>query len=204
MVIFNECKADIINNKLIIDVSIDDTIYSKDVGIGAIHVVKSKDFVSESTLPENKVTVWEYTDTPDIEVSEDVVVDEQQEIVYKKRVRINFSKKELDIMNISLNDILFIYVETIGVPSENTPCGCDNKYSMCVTFNLKGIYNKAMSYLRELDNTCDIPKNFINLFLKLKAFELSLQTGNYNKAISLWNTLGNKTLTVPNNKCGCN
>ena len=111
MVIFNECKADIINDKLIIDVSIDDTIYSKDVGIRAIHVVKSKDFVSESTLPENKITVWEYTDTPDIEVSEDIVVDEQQEIVYKKRVRVNFSKKELDIMNISLNDILFIVIK---------------------------------------------------------------------------------------------
>lgn len=203
MVIFNECRIDPINNRLILEVSIDSTAYSTDVGIDSIYLVKSADFVNEYTLPESKVLIYEPSDDKPIDVSETINVGTSVEPQYKKRVRIVKSQKELSMLGIELTDVLFIYVETTGTPGESCPCECDSKYHMSVAFSLRGIYNKAMSYIKELDSKCDTPRNFINLFLKLKAFELSLRTGNFNKAITIWGSFNHKLIT-PSRVCGCN
>ena len=44
-----------------------------------------------------------------------------------------------------------------------------------------------LCYIRQIENECEIPKNFIDSILKYKALELSVRTGNYPLAIKYWN-----------------
>jgi hypothetical protein len=74
---------------------------------------------------------------------------------------------------------------------------------MGVAVNLRPVYNAAMHYLSELKDTCNIPKNFIDMILKIKAFTLSLKTGNFTTAIRLWNKFTTKVVSSKTG-CGCN
>lgn len=76
---------------------------------------------------------------------------------------------------------------------------------MGVALNLRPIYNGAMGYIKTLGNNCEIPKGFIDLFLKYKALELSLKTGNYPEAFKLWKYLikGGTLSSVIKKGCGC-
>lgn len=105
----------------------------------------------------------------------------------------------------NLNDnILFVYVGVRGIPEPDTPCGMDNKYSVAVAVNLRPVYNMAMSYIKELESTCNIPRRFIDMILRLRAFELSIKTGNFLTAIKQWDKLFKNKRIVSPAKCGCN
>ena len=103
-------------------------------------------------------------------------------------------------------DILFVYAIATGAPAADTPCGLDNSKIMGTVFNLQGIYNGMMSYIRQLENNCVIPKNFIDAILKYKALEVAIRTGNYPLVIQYWNKFyQNKTCSSVTNikPCGC-
>lgn len=103
----------------------------------------------------------------------------------KKNIRIELDSKALGV---SLNNTLFfVYVITKGTPSPDTPCGMDNQTTMGVVANLYPFYRSMMCYMKETLNRCDIPKNFLDKYLRFKAFELSLKTCHYTEAINLWN-----------------
>lgn len=109
----------------------------------------------------------------------------------------------LNILNIQPNDMLFVYVIATGVPASNTPCGLDNNKIIGTVVNLKNIYTKAISYLREIEciDNCQIPKNLINFILEFKALELSIKTGNYLQAIKYWKKFFTKVKVT--SKCSC-
>ena len=53
-------------------------------------------------------------------------------------------------------------------------------------FNTNIIYQQSMKYIRSIESNCDIPKQFIDYILRIKALELAL-IGNYLLAIKYWN-----------------
>ena len=74
-----------------------------------------------------------------------------------------------------------------------------------IAVNLRPIYNMAMGYIKELDSNCSIPKGFIDMILRIKAFKLALKTGNYTVAFKWWDKLfKNKRSISINKRCGCN
>ena len=80
-------------------------------------------------------------------------------------------------------------------------------FSLCilgVVSNLYPLYQHAFSYIKELSDTCSIPKNFINYILQYKAFELAVKTGHYTEAIKYWKRffMGIKDSVITPN-CGC-
>ena len=104
--------------------------------------------------------------------------------------------------------MFFVYAIATGTPSADTPCSMDNAIVKSTIINLYPIYCKTIQYLKELDDSCVVPKNFMDMIIKLKALELSIKTGNSFQAIEYWNkyfkTLINNNSTFKSKYCGCN
>lgn len=121
-----------------------------------------------------------------------------------KSINLTVTAKELGLDSFNDN-MFFVYITCGGIPAITTPCGMDEATSCCVAVNMKPIYDSAMNYIKELNDTCNIPRNFIDFILRFKAYELAVRSGHFNKAIQYWYKI--RTVNVPNivtNKCGCN
>lgn len=74
-----------------------------------------------------------------------------------------------------------------------------------VIYDKSIIYNKGLSYLSEFGDTCTPPKGFMDFILKVKAFELAVDTCNFDLAIKYWNYIKGINSTSNSIKnCGCN
>lgn len=204
MVIFNECRIDKEGKNLIIDVSVDSLSYYENVYLESVIIDSDKTFIEHgpSSNPIYTKSFVEPEDSYDGVIESNVFVINEEEVDLKNK-RLQLSCKDLGLDNFNDN-ILFVYISVSGVPDIDTPCGMDNKYSMAVAVNLNPVYNTAMNYIKELKDTCNIPKGFIDMILRLKAFELSINTGNFITAINQWDKLFKNKRIVSPNKCGCN
>lgn len=121
-----------------------------------------------------------------------------------KDINIIIPDIDITIKNAFENNLLFVYIKTVGTPAPNTPCGMDNITTLGVVSNLYPLYQHTFGYIKELSNTCSIPKNFINYILQYKAFELAVKTGHYTEAIRYWKKffMGIKDSVITSN-CGC-
>lgn len=214
MVILEQCRIDSEGKHLIIEAAIENLSYYKDVNIAAVIIDTQDTFIDSGpsnraiyhvSYEEEDYVVDSIEDCSSIKTEESCkcsnIVTAQKH--GHKKVRLCLTEKDLGV---SLNDnIFFVYIVTNGIPSPCTPCGMDNLYTMGVAVNLRPIYNMAMGYIKELDSNCLIPRGFIDMILRIKAFKLSLRTGNYPMAFKQWNTLfKNKVRVSPNRGCGCN
>lgn len=196
MVIFNECRIDKEGKNLIIDVSIDNLPYYENIYLESITIDTDETFIENgpSSNPIYRRNLSTSSDSPLVpEVS-----------IKPRNIRLKLTYRELSLNTLD-NNILFVYIGVGGVPDPDTPCGMDNKYSVAVAVNMRPIYNKTMSYIKELEETCATSKGFIDMILRFKAFELSLKTGNFTTAIKQWDKLlKNKGIVVLNRGCDCN
>lgn len=214
MIVLNECRIDPEGKCLIIDASVENLDYFKDVGIAHIIIDTQETFVDSGpsnkaifhhTFEEEPYTVGTIEDCSPVKSGTsckcDNIITSQKH--RNKHVKLTIKEKELGV---SLNDnIFFVYIVSNGIPSSCTPCGMDKSYTMGIAVNMRPIYNMAMSYIKELDSNCTIPKGFIDMILRLKAFWLSLKTGNYITAFKYWDKLFKNKVNIPINKrCGCN
>lgn len=130
--------------------------------------------------------------------------------IYQKVIEGNV--KDLQLL-IDRNELLvpsmrgvmfFVYVVTKGNPSPDTPCGCDIPVSLGVAVDSFLVYKKAMKYLWDLNESCSIPKYFIDFILFYRAFQLCLKTRNFLLAIKYWDRLVKHNIKDSGNKCLCN
>lgn len=186
MVVFNECRIDKEGKNLIVDVKVDSLAYYENIYLKSITVDTDETFIDCGPNVLKCQYHHEFSDTK------------------IKTMRLEISYKELGLN--SLNDnMFFVYIEVGGIPAPNTPCGRDKTHTMAVAVNLASIYNVSMGYIKELGQSCETPKGFIDTILRLKAFELSLKTGNYSTAINLWKKLFKVDKYIPSTKnCNCN
>lgn len=196
MVIFNECRIDKEGKNLIIDASIDSLSYYENVYLESLTIDTDKTFIEDGPS-SNPI----YRRNLSISSGSSLV----PEVSTKPRnIRLKLTYRELSLNTLD-NNILFVYIGVGGVPDPDTPCGMDNKYSVAVAVNMRPIYNKTMSYIKEFKETCTASKGFIDMILRFKAFELSLKTGNFTTAIKQWDKLlKNKGIVVLNRGCDCN
>lgn len=200
MIVINELRITPDNKNIIIDASVDNLCYYKDVGIAAI-IIDTKDTYSNSQ-PSNRAVY--HLSLEDVEKStscDGKLIQYDNDRV--KRVRLTLDKSNLGV-DISDN-IFFVYLIANGIPAPETPCGYDNIYTMGVVYNMKPFYDIGMNYIKELSNNCVTPRGFIDYILRYKAFQLSMKTGNYVQAIDYWNNLlrvNNHTIQKYKG-CGC-
>ncbi len=111
-----------------------------------------------------------------------------------------------DIVSPLNNHLYFVYIVTKGVPSPDTPCGMDNVNTLGVTLYLGNFYNMFMQHIKEMDNeNCVPPQGLIDLLLRFKALNISIDSGHYIQGIKYFNKWFNgknlPPLTISN--CGC-
>lgn len=182
MVQFNELRITPDGQKLIIDVSVRDLEYYTDVYLDSIQIDTQDTFVGSGP---------------------------SSEAVYTKTIDGNLKSIRLELgtgdLLPTLNDnLFFVYVKTKGTPSVDTPCGMDNSITLGTTLNKYIIYNDIMQYVKEVNADCIIPKNFIDKYLRFKAFEISIVTGHYIEAIKYYNKfIKDISNVITNVNCGC-
>lgn len=212
MLYFKELQYSKDLKSLIIDVAVKNSEYYDKINIDSI-VIDNQDTYINNGPSSNPIYVCHVQDIKykkvfslpnytcnNVKVEEsnkDCFIEDES---FKKHIRMELP---LNILKVQPNDMLFVYVIATGVPASNTPCGLDNNKIIGTVVNLKNIYTKAISYLREIEciDNCQIPKNFINFILEFKALELSIKTGNYLQAIKYWKKFFTKVKVT--SKCSC-
>jgi hypothetical protein len=215
MIVFNECRIDSEGKYLIVEASVENLDYFKNVFIESI-VIDTQDTYSANGPSQNAVYKKDFTNTENKKIlsqtdktqiyDEEEVLEiycDEKDLIKNIRLRIPVADIALDSLN---DNIFFVYIQAGGDPVASdgfAPCGMDDEYTMGIAINLRPIYNMAMGYIRELDNNCETPRGFIDMILRLKAFELSLKTGNYQTAFKQWDKLKNKAVVPSKKNCGC-
>lgn len=213
MLVLNECRITEDGKYLVVEASVDSLNWYKNVYIKSV-VIDTDETWSANGPSSNPIYQKEFgfedskitsicgpvsTEDSNCDCGNLIIPDRQG----TKNIRLYLSAKDLSLS--SLNNIFFVYVIASGYPDPQTPCGMDNSTIMGVALNLRLIYNAAIGYVKSLSATCEIPKGFIDMFLKYKALELALKTGNYPEAFKMWKYLlgSGKSSTIPNKGCRC-
>ena len=184
MLYFNELCYSQDSKEILIDVSVYPQNYYKDITISKI-IIDNQDTYSVSGPSSNPK--YTYTDTKNA-----------------KNVSLAIPVASCGI--VPCKDLLFVYAIAEGTPSPDVPCGFDSTQTMSTLVDLHCIYDSMLTHVREIERDCDIPKNFIDILLRYKAFELYIKTGNYPMAIKYWkkylseDKINNIITTKP---CGC-
>lgn len=132
-------------------------------------------------------------------------------LIYQTTAPEGSKKFTLDLQardfNSSINmskTMFFVYAEPTGIPDPSTPCGLDNAVTLGVTFDKCPILNQTMAYVKEVNNTCEIPNGFINMILQYKAIQYAIDSGHFEEAIKFYNKFYGKITNRTFNKCKCN
>lgn len=128
--------------------------------------------------------------------------------IYTYTVDGNLKEITIEVPNMVVNGgfygkLLFIYATAKGVPLSTTPCGQDETVAMKVAADYCSFYNKIMPHIKELSNTCKIPRDFIDNYLKFKAIQVAVNTKNFQEACNFW-TQFYSCQTPTYKSCGCN
>lgn len=164
MIQFNELRITPNDEKIIVDVEIANSVYYDNISIDSI-VIDTQD-----TYVDNGPSANAVYSTP----------------VNSKFIRLSIDTEEYPELK---GKMLFVYIITAGEFPSDTPIEIIKYNTIGTIINKYPIYKKAMLYIKELADTNNIPKGFIDQILKIKALELSLKTGNYQEAIRYWNKL---------------
>ena len=119
-----------------------------------------------------------------------------------KEFSISLSSTELGGIDIN-HTMFFVYGVAKGTPAPETPCGYDDVNSVGVTFSMCPIYNKTMGYIKEVENSCEIPKDFINMIIQLKAIQYSVDSGHFTQAVKYYNKFYKNLSVNTSHTCGC-
>lgn len=81
------------------------------------------------------------------------------------------------------------------------PCGADIVDTAAV-YNKDILLDKGLEYMKELGDTCELSKNFIDFILKSYALDMLIDTCNYSTAFKYWKMLtGVNGITLKGCKC---
>lgn len=110
-------------------------------------------------------------------------------------------KIEVPISNVK-KELLIITPQVHVVLPPDTPCGAD-VIDMAAVYDRNVLLDKGLGYLKELGDTCEISKGFVDFILKSYALDMVIDTCNYSMAIKYWKMLTRiKGTTIKG--CGCN
>lgn len=119
------------------------------------------------------------------------IYDEDDVTRYEAEIFIPDVKKELLIITPQVH---------VALPPD-TPCGADI-IDMAAVYDRNVLLDKGLGYLKELGDTCEISRGFVDFILKRHALDMVIATCNYSMAIKYWKMLTMvKGTTIKD--CGC-
>lgn len=148
MIEINELRITDDSQHFIIDVQISPDSYYDNVYLDSIYIDDQDSFVS----PTDPVgAVYEYKLESDT-----------------KTVRFELTPD--DISRAFNSNLFFVYITATGEPSEDAPCGTTSDLVMQTVVNLYPLFQHLMKYVREVEDVCSLPVNFVDQYLRFKAF----------------------------------
>lgn len=202
MLHFNELSLTPDNKCLIVDVEVDNLDYYEDIVIDSIVIDTQDTFVLNG--PSSKPLFEIDTQSKAASLYENKQHYFKNREANTKHYRLELKLKDLKVD--PYDTMFFVYAIASGTSKPNTPCGYDVNKILGTVVNVQSIYKQILPYLKELSNTCNIPKGFINLILQVKALDLAIRTGNYLEAVKYWKKFfkGNNFNSINlNNNCNC-
>lgn len=185
MVQFNLLKINP-DNSISLDIQVKDMSYYTNVYLDSI-ILEAKDDYLESGVSSNPVFTFTVPNST------------------TKREQISFDSSDFNIPVDVADNLFIVYVKVKGTPASDTPCGMDNITTTSVLYKREPFLQKGLSFIREIDYSCDIPKNFIDFILQEEAMKLTTTTCNYTKVIELFTKFkSNTSSNTLTNKCSCN
>lgn len=115
---------------------------------------------------------------------------------------------------VSQNDLTYITME-VALSSREDPygitkdfkysdkCGEDSVITVFPLYNLLAVRLRALSYAQFLGCSCEMPADFIDKLLQIKAIELANLSQEYYKASVYWNKFYKGKNIVTNKRCAC-
>ena len=179
MIQYNELRISQDKKYLIIDVQIQEMDYYENVTLQQI-IINTQDEYNVSG--------------PNISISEDRII---TECSGKKHYRTFFPIDGI------ADNLFFVYTIADGEPTPDTPCGMKDQWILGVAYDKYPMYLKGIQYISQLNKNCEPPSDLIDYILQHKAFDLSLLTGNYLKAIDYWKMFKDSKEKTVTRKCGC-
>lgn len=199
MIQFNELRITEDSKCLIIDVSVIDEPYYKDVYITGIAIDNQRTFIPNSYQHSGEGFQYPEDDV----LNNEEIRTKHLRVILKEEDFIYYGQDGKKIRNISLRDLLFVYVLTTGTPTEDAPCKYIDKYPMATVVNMYPFYQEAMYNIKEVTRNCSVSPNFTNYILRLKALELAIRTCNYEEAIKYFKWFFSGKLRATYSKGGC-
>jgi len=200
MIHFNELNITPDGKYLIIDVSVLNEKYYKDIYLESIIIDNQDTYVGSgpSTTP-----VYSYTVPTEGTVRLKRMGKTITPTYNTKHLRLELAPQ--DLVGNTLEGLFFVYVRVKGTPTSDVPCGLDNVTTMGTVTNVYPFYQQAMQNIGELADRCNPPQGFTDWILKLKALELAIRTGNYPEAIKYYNRFfaGKSNIVIRKGGCGC-
>lgn len=112
-------------------------------------------------------------------------------VEYQKEIPISDSPKEIFIITPIVH---------VDLP-EDYPCGAD-VINKAVVYDNNIIFSKSLDYIKEVGDTCELSRAFIDFILKKYALDAAIATCNYNTAIKYWDMINSST-KITSTGCGC-
>ena len=200
MIQFNELRITQDGKNLIIDALVQDISYYADVYIDSIIIDSQNTFVSSGA---SSSPLFKYTyDATTASTLGYVTLTSGGKL---KGIRMTIPYNSLGETSNLDKDLLFVYVTIIGTPSSNTPCNMDLTYELGIVYNTYPFYLRGMNFIKELNSSCELPKQLIDYMLRQKVLETCIQVGDYTKAVEYWKKFFTGDYQVINLKtCSCN
>ena len=209
MVIFNQLKIGDNGSKMYINATVNQAGYLSAVSAESITILTA-DKVSEtnSNVPSDANTEVKYIyhkefDEGTTEI--DMVLDKAAfDAAFNHMSEDGATATEpFNHSNLS-QDLFFVYIKvTEGTPDPCAPCGTDNPITLGVVFDEKVLYQKVMSFTKELAQDCQIPTAFIDFILQWNALKACIETGHSIEAIKFWNLLFDNVNSAGSQSKGC-
>ena len=239
MIQFDLLKFDQDNN-LILQVSVPDKEYFKNVSLTGVYIDTHKSYssVGPSSNPVYKYEIKEEPeisdgdtpnnpednipegpnenntdssgenvdngDTPSIDIPIDSFARSIDRNSENKVKHLSLVIPSTDILCDIKGTVFFVWVTATGLPAFDTPCGQDVPQKVQWIINPSQIYERVIPLLKSMNCDCGNNKDFSNIFLKYKAFQYSMNLGDYTEGINIWNKFFSKEKVITIKKgCGC-
>lgn len=121
-----------------------------------------------------------------------------------KSIDLHLTSQDLNNLDLQKNFFIF-YIQNMGTPSPDVPCGHDKEYNIGVVYNKPAIYAQGMNLIKSLGNNCEVSTDMMNFIAQTEGLDYALKTGNLPEAVSLWENLFSEMKTPAiTNRCCCN
>ena len=214
MLIFDQLRISDNGSRMYIDIHVNYASYFDNIMLDSVTVIPA-DRVSE-TYPDipTEDFIYKKVYNEDLQVDQIVIDKTALNEAYLNWDSDNnrviddtkpYAKSSFDKSDFS-QDLFFVFVKCKGTPDECTPCRLDEEITLGVVFDETRLYQMMMGYTKNLADTCNIDKGFIDLILLWNGFKASIETEHYVSAIDFWKKIfesGNNYNINKPKPCGC-